>query len=135
MSNNTRDTTIDEIEKAYWDSEKRRKDRTLDAYQNEAGVTAIYPNKGSNLDYPTKGLASEVGELFGHLKKMDRDDRGIMTAERRAAIIAELGDILWYVAMVSTELKTSLSHVAELNLMKLKSRAERGELGGYGDDR
>jgi len=47
----------------------------------------------------------------------------------------ELGDVLWYVAQLASELGLDLDRVAEANLEKLLSRQRRGVLSGSGDDR
>ncbi len=55
--------------------------------------------------------------------------------ERRAAMAKELGDVLWYVAQLASELDLDLDEIAEANLEKLLSRQRRGVLSGSGDDR
>lgn len=87
------------------------------------------------LDYAITGLASEVGELAGHLKKTMRDDFGTITIDRRHKMLDELGDVLWYVARVAHELGLSLNQIANQNLVKLADRKERDKLHGSGDDR
>jgi len=47
----------------------------------------------------------------------------------------ELGDVLWYLAQISTELKIDFEDVAKNNLEKLKSRQERNCIQGSGDNR
>jgi NTP pyrophosphatase (non-canonical NTP hydrolase) len=47
----------------------------------------------------------------------------------------ELGDVLWYVAQLSTELELDLDEIAQQNLDKLLSRQRRGVLAGSGDER
>ena len=47
----------------------------------------------------------------------------------------ELGDVLWYVAQLATELELDLDKIAQANLDKLLSRQRRGVLSGSGDDR
>jgi len=47
----------------------------------------------------------------------------------------ELGDVLWYVAQLASELGLELDEIAAQNLEKLFSRQERGVLSGSGDDR
>lgn len=107
---------------------------TFDAYQQEARKTALYP-EAYRLIYPTLGLAGEAGELANKVKKVLRDQGGEVTEEIRKALLAELGDVLWYVAQVATDLGASLEAVAQANLEKLRSRQERGKLGGSGDTR
>lgn len=106
----------------------------LNEYQTEAARTAIYP-ADHGITYTVLGLASEAGELAGKWKKIIRDKGGHMILADRVAMVDELGDVLWYVAMVAEELEVSLAAVAERNVDKLASRANRGKLGGSGDDR
>ena len=80
-------------------------------------------------------MASEAGEVAGKLKKVFRDDGGKISPERREQLLSEVGDVLWYVAMVAMELGSSLSAVAEANLDKLLDRDTRGVIGGDGDTR
>lgn len=108
---------------------------TLNEYQQAAARTAAYPNRGDNLIYPVLGLASEAGEVAGKLKKVIRDADGRLSPEQRERLLAEVGDVLWYVAAVCTELDASLEAVARANLEKLASRAERRVIGGDGDVR
>ena len=101
----------------------------FDAYQDFTDETAIYPPE-KGLEYTALGLASEAGEFAGKVKKMIRDK-----TYDTEAIIAELGDVLWYVARAAAELDVHLSDVAKDNVEKLKSRMERGKLKGSGDKR
>jgi NTP pyrophosphatase (non-canonical NTP hydrolase) len=87
------------------------------------------------LAYPALGLAGEAGEVAEQIKKSIRDDGGEVTEERLAAIAKELGDVMWYVAQLATELGLELDEIAGLNLEKLRSRQLRGVLAGSGDDR
>jgi NTP pyrophosphatase (non-canonical NTP hydrolase) len=105
----------------------------LSDYQQRSRATAVYPNAGHNLTYPTLGLCGEAGEAAEKVKKALRDDGGLLTEERRAALAAELGDVLWYLAQLATEAGLELDTIAEENLSKLLSRQERGVLAGSGD--
>ena len=107
----------------------------LGDYQERSRQTAVYPNAGANLVYPALGLCGEAGEVAEKIKKAIRDDGGTLTAERRAALAGELGDVLWYVAQLSTEAGLDLAELAEANLEKLLSRQERNVLQGSGDNR
>ena len=81
------------------------------------------------------GLTGEAGEVADKVKKVLRDRDGVFDLERREAIKLELGDVLWYVAQLSSELGFELNEVAEANLNKLASRAKRGQIKGSGDER
>jgi NTP pyrophosphatase (non-canonical NTP hydrolase) len=87
------------------------------------------------LAYPALGLAGEAGEVAEHAKKAIRDDAGVVTEERRRAIAKELGDVLWYVSQLASELGLELDEIARANLEKLLSRQRRGVLSGSGDER
>jgi NTP pyrophosphatase (non-canonical NTP hydrolase) len=108
---------------------------TFKEYQDLAKTTATYPNIGNNYIYPTLGLAGETGEVAEKIKKIIRDNDGIIDLEKKEEIAKELGDVLWYLAQLSTELKLDFSYIAEKNLEKLKSRQERNRLHGNGDNR
>lgn len=107
----------------------------FDEYQKKSSSTAVYPNIGHNFVYPTLGLADESGEVVGKIKKVIRDNGGVMTEEKKDEIKKELGDVLWYLSQLATELKIKLSDVAQTNVDKLASRMDRGVLQGSGDNR
>jgi NTP pyrophosphatase (non-canonical NTP hydrolase) len=107
----------------------------LSDYQELSRVTAVYPAAGDNLLYPTLGLCGEAGEVAEKVKKMIRDDGGVLSEERRAALAKELGDVLWYVAQLATEAGLELDSIAKANLEKLLSRQQRNVLQGSGDNR
>ena len=104
-------------------------------YQEKSRKTALYPDLGNNFVYPTLGLSGEAGEVAEKIKKVIRDKNGVIDEETRILIKKELGDVLWYVSQLATELKLSLDEVAEGNIEKLYSRMERGALHGNGDNR
>ena len=103
-------------------------------YQRLSRRTAEYPREAW-LAYPALGLCGEAGEVAEHAKKAIRDDDGQVTDERRDAMAAELGDVLWYVAQLASELELELEQIAQANLDKLRSRQQRGVLSGSGDNR
>lgn len=100
---------------------------TLDQYQKAAEKTAIYTDA---LVYTGLGLAGEAGEVADHIKKFLRD--GDLNHE---AVAKELGDVLWYVAMLASDLEYDLSEIAQMNMDKLSGRHTRGTIGGSGDER
>ncbi len=113
----------------FWGSEM-----TFDEYQERAFGTAIYPDLGENIYYPSMGLAAEAGELLNHVKKLMRD-RLDLNPVNKYHILSELGDVLWYAAAIATECGEKLSEVAKKNLAKLEARKQRGTIGGSGEER
>ncbi len=108
---------------------------TFEEYQKESRKTAMYPDAGKNFVYPTLGLASEAGEVAGKIKKVLRDKNGIIDAAGKQAVAEELGDVMWYLSQVASELGLSLEEIAAGNLKKLFSRKDRGVIKGSGDNR
>jgi NTP pyrophosphatase (non-canonical NTP hydrolase) len=106
----------------------------LDDYQQAARRTAVYP-EFHRVIYPALGLASEAGEVAGKIKKVLRDQGGDFAQAPIDALKDELGDVLWYVAVLAADLGLSLDQIARDNLAKLQSRLARGRLGGAGDAR
>ena len=102
---------------------------TPDLYENLAGQTAIFP-KEKALEYLALGMTSEAGEVAGKVKKLIRDGRG-----DKEAIAYEIGDVLWYCAVLASVLGVSLNTIMKKNLEKLHDRKVRGTLAGSGDDR
>lgn len=108
---------------------------SLDDYQTRAKATDTYP-PATRLVALLMGIANEAGETLGKYKKYLRGDESMQDENAlKTALIAEIGDTLWYLAMVSDALGVRLSDVAQGNLDKLASRYERGMIGGVGDDR
>lgn len=104
-------------------------------YEDAVRVTADYPIVGEKFVYPTLGLVGEAGEVAEKVKKLFRNDGGIVTDVHREEIKKELGDVLWYMAALSHELGFALDDVAEANIAKLRSRLERGVIKSSGDNR
>jgi NTP pyrophosphatase (non-canonical NTP hydrolase) len=106
----------------------------FDDYQQAALRTATYGER-NRVIYPALGLASEAGEVAGKIKKVLRDQGGDFGRAPREALKDELGDVLWYLAVLAHDLGLSLDEIAARNIDKLASRAERGTIGGSGDTR
>ena len=111
----------------------------LNEYQKKARETALYPRLGNNFIYPALGLAGETGEVVEKIKKLMRND-GVetpdkVTEEKRAEIVKEMGDVLWYLSQLASELGVEFNDIAEKNIEKLSSRKERGTLHSEVDNR
>lgn len=104
-------------------------------YQRESRKTWSLIETDHPIVYPTLGLANEAGEVAGKIKKIFRDKGGFISDADREALKQELGDVLWYLTQICTELGLTLEEVAEANITKLASRQARDQLRGEGDVR
>tara|TARA_R100001460_G_scaffold11198_1_gene26315 strand:- start:1017 stop:1346 length:330 start_codon:yes stop_codon:yes gene_type:complete len=100
---------------------------TANEYQEKCKSTAIYPKRDA-IAYLSLGLVSEAGEVAGKVKKHIRDGT-------ESNVASEIGDVLWYCAMLANELGVNLGKIMENNLEKLNDRKQRGKLQGSGDTR
>jgi NTP pyrophosphatase (non-canonical NTP hydrolase) len=110
-------------------------ENNFNTYQRQSRKTWNLVHTDHPIVYPTLGLVNEAGELAGKVKKIFRDKGGVISEEDRQALKYELGDVLWYMAQIATELNIDLQDVADANLEKLFSRLERGKIQGDGDYR
>ena len=108
----------------------------LNEYQKKALSTASHDDK-YKIIYPALGLGNEAGEVLGKIKKWLRGDdgEGVLSEERRQGLKEELGDVLWYIAVLAHDLGLDLDGIAQVNVDKLQSRKQRGTLKGDGDKR
>lgn len=107
---------------------------TFNNYQEAAYKTAIYPQELKIL-YPVIGLAGETGEVAEKIKKVLRDNNGIFSEEKKMEIAKELGDVLWYLSSIATDMGYSLDEIARMNLQKISARKENDHIHGEGDNR
>jgi NTP pyrophosphatase (non-canonical NTP hydrolase) len=104
----------------------------LNDFQRRCEKTAIYPREAAT-SYCTLGLVSEAGEVAGKMKKYIRGDYGYDAM--MLSVRSELGDVLWYVAMLAKEIGVPLESIAKSVLVKLENRQEAGTIKGSGDNR
>ena len=115
---------------------------TFDEYQKQA-VTTDVTGLGKRIKhahdpaYVDKilSLVGESGEVAEKYKKIIRDKQGVISPEDAQEITKELGDVLWYVAVLAHYLGVSFDDLAQMNLDKLAKRKNEGKLGGKGDNR
>jgi NTP pyrophosphatase (non-canonical NTP hydrolase) len=110
-----------ELEAKKWMKEKYMYGITGTAYQIGACDTAIFP-KNKAMEYLTLGLTGDSGEIDEYEAK-------------KIQIAYEIGDVMWYCAVLAKELDMDLGHIMEKNLEKLADRKKRGKLSGSGDNR
>lgn len=121
---------------------------TLNEYQEQAMTTCT--ESSMNDTYLLFGLMAEVGELADKVAKAKRkeiitiEDNNIYVNRQgslgdfedfQEGFIKELGDVLWFVALIAKKAGVTLNTVAQLNLAKLADRAKRGVIVGNGDNR
>jgi len=108
---------------------------TFNDYQAETNKTAIYPDRGHNFVYPVLGMMGESGEVAEKIKKVWRDKNNVISDTDKLEIKKEMGDVLWYLSQLATELQIDFDDVANTNVLKIQSRLERNKLNGDGDNR
>jgi len=116
------------------ESNKYKRVSDLDMYQKVAKTTAIYPREQAII-YPTLGLTGEAGEVANKVKKIYRDGTNKINENIVEEISAEIGDVLWYVAVLADDIGCKLSDIANNNLLKLENRRKKGTIHGSGDKR
>ena len=116
------------------ESNKYKKVSDLDMYQKVALTTAIYPREQAII-YPTLGLTGEAGEVANKVKKIIRDGSDSKDEKLVSEIKAEIGDCLWYIAVLADDFNIKLSDIASANIEKLALRQKNNTIHGSGDDR
>ena len=116
------------------ESNKYKKVSDLDMYQKVALTTAIYPREQAII-YPTLGLTGEAGEVANKVKKIIRDGSDKNDDSLVSEIKSEIGDCLWYIAVLANDFNIKLSDIASANLEKLEKRKQKGTIHGSGDNR
>ena len=116
------------------ESNKYKKVSDLDMYQKVALTTAIYPREQAII-YPTLGLTGEAGEVANKVKKIIRDGSDSKDEKLVSEIKAEIGDCLWYIAVLANDFDIKLSDIASTNIEKLANRQKNNTIHGSGDDR
>ena len=116
------------------ESNKYKKVSDLDMYQQVAKTTAIYPREQAII-YPTLGLTGEAGEVANKVKKIIRDGSNKNDDNLVSEIKSEIGDCLWYIAVLASDFNIKLSDIASTNLEKLANRKQNNTIQGSGDAR
>ena len=101
-------------------------------YQKLARSTAVYPEE-HKVVYPALGLCGEAGEVADKIKKTIRGDSSLVNVT--GSIADELGDVLWYLAILADDLGLPLEDIAYWNVDKLQRRMKSKKIKGDGDNR
>lgn len=105
----------------------------FDEYQARADGFALPTARG--MMYLIPGLAAEAGEVCGVHAKFLRDGPFRDNSKLREDMAKELGDCLWFIAVIAKQFDIPLAVIAEMNIRKLQDRFDRNKIGGSGDDR
>jgi len=116
------------------ENHKYKKISDRDMYQQVAKTTAIYPREQAII-YPTLGLTGEAGEVANKVKKIIRDGSDSKDEKLVSEIKSEIGDCLWYIAVLANDFNIKLSDIASANIEKLATRKSKGTIHGSGDNR
>ena len=109
---------------------------TFDEYQKVALTTVVnHPDDLMNKTIFAMGVAGEAGEVVEKWKKIVAYKEGVVSDEDKAELKKELGDVIWYIAVLAESLDLTLEEVMQLNVEKLASRKARNVIKGAGDNR
>jgi len=107
----------------------------LNEYQTAALRTAAPKDKNNEIFHLLLGLCGEAGEIAEKAKKIVRDKDSDFSTLDMDDLTKELGDVLWYVAVIADHFDIPFEEVGSKNIAKLASRLERNLIGGSGDNR
>lgn len=118
---------------------------TATEYEQQAHRT-IAGHAAENITYLSFGLIAEAGEVADKIAKAVRRGDIVINNNEIVSFLGdafrltgditdELGDVLWFVAMMARRLGFSLEEVMRRNLDKLADRQARGVIIGDGDKR
>ena len=109
---------------------------TFDEYQKVALTTAVNsyePLMGKTIW--AMGVAGEAGEVVEKWKKIVAYKDGQVSDEDLAELAKELGDVVWYIAVLADSLGLKFDDIMQRNVKKLADRAQRDVIKGAGDNR
>lgn len=107
----------------------------LNTFQKKATETAVFDDTKA-IEYLALGLAGEAGEVANKCKKIVRGDSNYQNPDYvKAILVGELGDVLWYLAVMADHLGISLDDVGKDNIDKIMRRKLNGTTKGDGDER
>lgn len=107
----------------------------MNEYQELTLKTSRGRTSKNELYHLVLGLVGEAGEVSEIFKKLIRDNSSDENLIDRTRLKKELGDVLWYIAVLADYLELELEDIASSNIAKLADRQRRNVIGGSGNDR
>ena len=107
----------------------------LEEYKKEVLIELPDSVLKQKLLYATIGLTAEAGEVAGKVQKMIRDNNSEMTQEIQQQLKKEMGDVMWFLGLLSDAIDVDLNEVVQENIIKIKNRVKNNTIGGSGDER
>ena len=98
--------------------------QTFDEYQKFIITRASKGNSGLGHIYSALGLAGETGEVVEIIKKACRREDKNLNEKEYKDIILEMGDVLYYLSNMATELNINFSDIVSSNIDKLNNLYE-----------
>lgn len=109
---------------------------TLNEYQKEALVTAQWSgDELRDLSHWVLGITGEAGEIAEKVKKIIRDHDGKLDNDAKFELSKEIGDVLWYLAVLAEHMGYKFEAIGQMNIAKLRDRQKRNKIQGNGDNR
>lgn len=87
-------------------------------YVHQAALTDRFPDETQAIQVALLGIAGEAGEVVSEAKKSLRSEVPLSSIQDR--VNEEVGDLLWYIALLVRRLGLDLNLIAEQNLSKTK---------------
>ncbi len=103
--------------------------KTFKEYEEATHRTWEPISLNNDLTYLALGLCGEAGEVAEHIKKLMRHGKAL----DKGAFEKELGDVLWYLTVLSSQLDIGLECIASQNIEKLTKRHPNGFTTEYQD--
>ena len=105
-------------------------------YQKKALTTKVVnPDPAMDKTILAMGIAGEAGEVIEKWKKIVVYKDAKITRSDLEELKKELGDVVWYIAVLADSLGLTFEEVMQHNIRKLADRNKRGVIKGKGDNR
>ncbi len=90
----------------------------LNEYTQKATMTTPIASGDMLRIHAAMGICGEAGEVMDHMKKVVFNRKDL----DKNHLVAEMGDICWYMNLMITAIGTTWEHVFDVNIAKLSVR-------------